>query len=90
LCVAVRLRARHLVGKVLVVALARVKGGRNTVGVLQLRWEGRGIGADSSRGAVDIDEVRRRRRGLLWEITPAGGGVGLKGFAGAEDRVGRG
>ena len=84
---AVGLGARHLVGEI-VVALARVKGSRDTVRVLQLRRDVCRIGTAGS-GAVDIDQVWRRWRGLC-VITPAGAGVGLKGFAGAEGRVGRG
>lgn len=84
---AVRLRARHLIGKI-VFALTRLKCARDAGRVLQLRRE---VGRMRSAGsvAVDIDQVRRRRRGLC-VITPAGAGVGLKGFAGAEGRVGRG
>lgn len=84
---AMGLGARHLVGEI-VFALTRVKCGRDTVGVLQLRRAICRIGAAGS-GAVDIDQVWRRWRGLC-VITPAGAGVGLKGFAGAEGRVGRG
>ncbi len=88
--VAVGLGARHLVSKVeLLVSLARIKSSRDTVGVLQRRRDGGRIGPGGGSGAVDIDEVRRRWRGLC-VITPAGAGVGLKGFAGAEGRVGRG
>lgn len=91
------LRARYLVGEILF-TLTRIKGARNTIRMLQLRREVGGIGtadcrsrtSTSSSSAVDIDEVWRRWRGLLCEITPADAGVGLKGFAGAEGRVGRG
>jgi hypothetical protein len=102
--VRVGLGACHLLGEIQVaLLLARVKGGRDAVGMLQLRGS----------SAVDINEVcRRRGRGvllvllvlvlqmlllllllrvlLLCEITPGGAGVGLKGFAGAEGRVGGG
>ncbi len=97
------LRAGDLVGKVLqLVPLARVEHARHAVGVLQLgRERGRGVARvvrGGSSSAVDIDEVRRW---WMWSslllcvlcvivITPSAAGVGLKGFAGAEGRVGRG
>jgi hypothetical protein len=79
---------RHLVGEVvlLLLALARVKNTRHAVGVLQLRRKGGGVKPrGSGTGAVDIDEVWWRLRGLRCVIA-----VGLKGFAGAGGRVGRG
>ena len=89
--VAVGLGARHLVREIGLLLVTVVEGGSDGVGVLQLR-NGARVGR---RVAVNVDPVRRRRRGLLHLVADAGvviaggssggsvGGGGGGGAAGA-------
>ena len=79
--VAVGLGARHLVRKIGLLLVTVVEGSSDGVGVLQLR-----NGARVGRVAVNVDPVRRRRRGLLRLVADAGvviaGGSGGSGGGG--------